>query len=72
MTAAEASALVVDLTRELAAERSRTAAYRLVACQGLHQLHAQHLELVRVREKLAALCEELRRYTATTIQRTAA
>lgn len=68
MTVGEACTLLVDTVRQLSAERSKTAAYRLVAQQAIHRLHDQHLELVRVKAQLGALRDELRRYTATTVR----
>jgi hypothetical protein len=71
VTSGEACTLLVDLTRELAQVRAErdvaVAAYRAVAVAGLHHAHSQHVENARLRAQLAALRDELRRYTATAL-----
>ena len=74
MNSHEACSALVGMTRELAAVRAELEdaraerdAYRLIAAQALHHGHAQHLEIERQRKQLAALREELRRYTAAQV-----
>lgn len=38
--------------------------YRLVAQRAIHHAHALNLEVMRLRAQLAAVRDELRRYTA--------
>lgn len=67
MNAAEACALVVDLTRALSEARAQLAeaqaerdAYRLVAVTWGHCGHKQHIEITQLRQQLAHLREEYR------------
>jgi hypothetical protein len=67
MTATEACALVVDLTRLLAAASGERDAWRLVAIGAIHRLHDQHVELARLRERHERLIDEYQEYRAATI-----
>lgn len=66
---ADACVIAVDLTRQLSAARSETAAYRLLVQQALARLHEQHLELTRLRASHERLLSEYRAYRAATICR---
>jgi enoyl reductase-like protein len=54
------------LTRvaEMTTERD---AYRLVALEAVARLHEQHIELTRLRTRLKALRDELRRHTTAAV-----
>lgn len=63
-TLADSEAALLKRVVKLTVERD---AYRLVALEAGARLHGQHVELMRLRARLAALCDEVRRYTAATI-----